>query len=1089
MDENRFDQLTRTMASKTSRRSLLKGMLAALASTALDEDEPSTGILAAPNPDRSSPLLGTQALEVTRVSYFALGDSIASGHGLNDSGGECHRSPSAYPYHLARQLQNADPNILVRFNDSHLIACSGQPSTDLTYQVNQLRGKLAIETKQGLVSPSDPIVVSISAGINDIWGSSEKLASTLSEIIFAEDAFFASWVNAQLPAIKENLRTAIGEIIAMGPNTSVVVTGYYNPLNELSIFFAPFPQRCLDGSCNRRADRLIELLNNALSQVTLSFGTEKVQFVGSIADSFKGHEGPRPLCGLAPPDRLDSWIQSPFLPDYNSISSLAGFAALPFTGDCLHPGYAGARAIASLAAPAALSVLDAVIVKNQPGTALSTSDLSRGNCSGSLCDDECVDLGSDPFNCGQCGRTCPSGECVNGRCIGGATCREPRVLCGASCRDLQSNPLHCSTCGNDCEGNACINGVCQDAPSECGAGLTMCAEVCVNLTSDDVNCGECGHVCSGSLCIEGDCLADLVCQEDSDCPAGSCCGDECVDTMSSNIHCGSCGEDSSCRSDEACVQGMCQTVTQAALTIRTVNEHGVPLAGACYRVHQGWFNGSPDLCSDGHAPGNTDVVILTLSPGYYIVQPSIAPPGYVFSGSQQVEIIEGQSLEITMTMTSSATLEVSIVNSEGLPVAGACMVVMQNWSYPGHHLSWQQGGGCDSDFDGHLVFPGLSPISTDIEDTEIYYTLDVSQQPPGYYLADVDYLDGKRIQPAALETISITITAEDGSSINAIVLDPYGEPLVNTCVEIAWLNSNGQWQSGPNSCDYQDGTTDGYIRTRSLTPGPHRVRYAHGGSGTLYYEGVAYEAGYLVPVDEYVDVHESDSPQVVLSLEFGGLLAVTTLDFDGNPRSTGSFVLYWDTGSGELGAFANRGYSPEGSFQIDRLATGNYVLVNDIAAEGYPRFPDIPVSISAGRVFQLVLRDEIAPQGNAFECIDPKLECSGSCVHPLTDSNNCGDCGVACLENQTCIEGTCAELSLPVPTEEPPPDEPQAETPLAEASTTEAPPTEVPGSKVPTEENLSPATPTPPFPPVEHSPTETQSIAEPPTDDPPDAES
>jgi hypothetical protein len=37
---------------------------------------------------------------LTEIDYFALGDSVASGHGLRDDGKACRRSDKAYPYQV-----------------------------------------------------------------------------------------------------------------------------------------------------------------------------------------------------------------------------------------------------------------------------------------------------------------------------------------------------------------------------------------------------------------------------------------------------------------------------------------------------------------------------------------------------------------------------------------------------------------------------------------------------------------------------------------------------------------------------------------------------------------------------------------------------------------------------------------------------------------------------------------------------------------------------------------------------------------------------------------------------------------------------
>ena len=40
-------------------------------------------------------------------------------------------------------------------------------------------------------------------------------------------------------------------------------------------------------------------------------------------------------------------------------------------------------------------------------------------------------------------------------------------------------------------------------------------------------------------------------------------------------------------------------------------------------------------------------------------------------------------------------------------------------------------------------------------------------------------------------------------------------------------------------------------------------------------------------------------------------------------------------------------------------------------------------------------------------CPDGEIDCSGVCVNPQEDRNNCGNCGITCSELEECVEGTC----------------------------------------------------------------------------------
>jgi hypothetical protein len=98
----------------------------------------------------------------------------------------------------------------------------------------------------------------------------------------------------------------------------------------------------------------------------------------------------------------------------------------------------------------------------------------------------CVDLATDPENCGACGTTCVSGlDCIAG------VCEVASAACPGGC------PL----------GQSCIQGSCQAA---CAPPLTSCPQgvgsACVDLTTDVNNCGVCGNACPPTgHCFAGFC--------------------------------------------------------------------------------------------------------------------------------------------------------------------------------------------------------------------------------------------------------------------------------------------------------------------------------------------------------------------------------------------------------------------------------------------------------------------------------------------------------------------------------------------------------------------------------------------------------
>lgn len=152
-----IDRIARVLAGGTSRRIVL----GAVASAAV-------GFVRGPIPGSLA-----KANIGQTVRYFALGDSVASGHGLLDNDGSacvpngvscCHRSRLAYPWIVSELL--TDLGYEVVFADGQHLACSSARSEHLNGQIDILLDQLDGR------SPEDAVLLSITIGVNDFaWDS------------------------------------------------------------------------------------------------------------------------------------------------------------------------------------------------------------------------------------------------------------------------------------------------------------------------------------------------------------------------------------------------------------------------------------------------------------------------------------------------------------------------------------------------------------------------------------------------------------------------------------------------------------------------------------------------------------------------------------------------------------------------------------------------------------------------------------------------------------------------------------------------------------------------------------------------------
>jgi hypothetical protein len=139
----------------------------------------------------------------------------------------------------------------------------------------------------------------------------------------------------------------------------------------------------------------------------------------------------------------------------------------------------------------------------------------------SLCanSNTCVDLTMDPNHCGFCNvaygtdQLCDGGQCATDICSPVPPLPPPvgREACARSCVDLASDPSNCGACGSVCSGGQ----VCADGLCGCPAGTMYCTAPgtisagCFNLDASPSHCGSCGQSCDpGLVCRAGGCVAN-----------------------------------------------------------------------------------------------------------------------------------------------------------------------------------------------------------------------------------------------------------------------------------------------------------------------------------------------------------------------------------------------------------------------------------------------------------------------------------------------------------------------------------------------------------------------------------------------------
>ena len=199
------------------------------------------------------------------------------------------------------------------------------------------------------------------------------------------------------------------------------------------------------------------------------------------------------------------------------------------------------------------------------------------------CGETCIDVLTDPKNCGICGVACPDGiACVDGKCdvkptcqcsdgkvcdengdcvvkCGSSLCRPDESCCGNTCTTLDT-VKHCGSCDNACQGNApfCQYGACADkcSPQTCEAQSAQCGTVndgCGNA----LDCGSCADV---KVCTSNQCV-DPPCSPTTCATKGKNCG-TIDDGCGGKLNCGSCSGAKECKNN-VCTNPECKPKTCA----------------------------------------------------------------------------------------------------------------------------------------------------------------------------------------------------------------------------------------------------------------------------------------------------------------------------------------------------------------------------------------------------------------------------------------------------------------------------------------------------------------------------------------------
>ena len=281
---------------------------------------------------------GAIADERPALTYFALGDSYASGHGLFDDGEPCRRSSLAYPYRIKDALSANYEQITF-----HHYACSGAtagPNSDLhPYKTisDQFEIVNAFLDHRDRTGGSATVLVTITIGANDV--GLDRLSTWLKVLrSFPTSAFaFFEWLDDKSAPIGPSLTTGIDDLLSH-EDVYIVLTDYPNPFAE-GVFGGDCNDLFNTLTCDDAIKRILERLNSIVLDQFSRVGQPDRLRVAPLGPSFSTHHS---TCGVESMPISQTWFQLAYHDSQRSmLDNIEEYADA-----CFHPNASGAQAIA-----------------------------------------------------------------------------------------------------------------------------------------------------------------------------------------------------------------------------------------------------------------------------------------------------------------------------------------------------------------------------------------------------------------------------------------------------------------------------------------------------------------------------------------------------------------------------------------------------------------------------------------------------------------------------------------------------------------------------------------------------------------------
>ena len=422
------------------------------------------------------------------------------------------------------------------------------------------------------------------------------------------------------------------------------------------------------------------------------------------------------------------------------------------------------------------------------------------------------------------------------------------------------------------------------------------------------------------------------------------------------------------------IQNTLAPTAETVLVVRTIDDAGTPLLGACYTLQRGTTLTGP-VCGD---PANEGITTFTDIPGgAYLLRQTQPPTGYDRASTQALLISAGETTTVDVIhVARPGSVEIDKVDEAGELLAGACFRLL---NANGDVVY----GVCDNDTNDANAAPGVI-LLTGVAAGD--YVARESRAPAGFQRAADQPVTVQANRRSFLEFVDAVLPPPpQRGNLTIFKIGPDDRPLPGACFA---LLRDDEVVFGPR-CDGDDGANDGTITFTGVGIGDFVLSETRTPSGS-----------YLPVEDTSVTIQLNQTTELIVENQFRrGRILVRKIDVNQIPLQNACFVL-------EPGDGTPVCTNAAGTIIFADLQPGTYRLVETQPPLAYlPSDPVENIVVNPGATTTVTVTNELAPPPpNTGSVLISKLFCPAGADGEGTiffDSSNPGSTQLAKTANCT----------------------------------------------------------------------------------------